>query len=102
MWIIAEIAILETTDLVVFFDWVPSPLNRNIQTTPIRDRLGSTLLHGGIGFVLFARCTPGFPPYASLIASTARRCFCAISTHGSPRRSAQGAEKQGECQGGGG
>ncbi|KAF0689014.1 Aste57867_19490 [Aphanomyces stellatus] len=51
----AAASIASTTILILAFDWIPTPLNRNILHSSPRDRLPSTLIHGTIGF-LFAAC----------------------------------------------
>jgi hypothetical protein len=48
----AAVAIGTATGLIVFMDWVPTPLNRNIAGMSGRERLPSTAIHGALG-VLF-------------------------------------------------
>ena len=43
----AELAVALAVGLIVFFDWVPTPLNRNIRDAPVRDRLIGDLVHPG-------------------------------------------------------
>ena len=49
---LAAIAIALETGLIIFMDWVPTPLNRNISGVTNRERLPSTAIHGTLG-VLF-------------------------------------------------
>lgn len=41
----AELAVALAVGLIVFFDWVPTPLNRNIKKARVRDRLIGDLIH---------------------------------------------------------
>lgn len=45
----AALGAAATTTLIVFLDWVPTPLNRNILQTPPRTRLPSTVIHAATG-----------------------------------------------------
>jgi hypothetical protein len=56
MYALASAAICLATGLIVVMDWVPTPLNRNIGTVSVRERLPSTLIHGTIGAVLATLC----------------------------------------------
>jgi hypothetical protein len=47
----AAIASIVLAAVIVFMDWVPTPLNRNIETMSQRERLPSSLIHGGAGAV---------------------------------------------------
>ncbi|MEQ1769007.1 MAG: hypothetical protein ABL879_04145 [Devosia sp.] len=58
----AGLLIYLAAGLIVFFDWVPTPLNRNIEGMSSAERLPSTLIHGGIGIVLGTACLLGFWP----------------------------------------
>jgi hypothetical protein len=49
----AAISILVMVAVIDFMDWVPTPLNRNIQGMGVRERLPSTLIHSTLG-VFFA------------------------------------------------
>ena len=62
MHVAAGIAILLTAGLIIFFDRVPTPLNRNIAMTSARERLPGTLIHGTIGFALGTCCLLGLWP----------------------------------------
>lgn len=42
------IAILVMAAIIIFMDWVPTALNRNIQGMSVQERLPSTLIHGAI------------------------------------------------------
>jgi hypothetical protein len=37
---------------IVFFDWVPTPLNRNIRGMTVRERLPGSLIHGTVGVLV--------------------------------------------------
>ena len=50
---LAAIAIALETGLIIFMDWVPTPLNRNISGMTTRERIPSSAIHGAMG-VLFA------------------------------------------------
>ncbi|KAI8899785.1 hypothetical protein BC833DRAFT_584281 [Globomyces pollinis-pini] len=48
MWIgTASIGLMTIT--TVFFDWIPTKLNRNIETMTVKERLPSTVIHGSLG-----------------------------------------------------
>ena len=47
-----ELAVAVAVGLIVFFDWVPTPLNRNIRVAAVRDRLIGDLVHGPIGVLV--------------------------------------------------
>ena len=47
----AATSIIVMVALIAFMDWIPTPLNRNIQGMSVRERLPSTLIHSTIGFV---------------------------------------------------
>lgn len=49
--LLASTVILLTTGTIVFMDWVPTPLNRNIAGMSVRERLPSTLIHGTLALV---------------------------------------------------
>jgi hypothetical protein len=49
---LAAIAIALETCLIIFMDWVPTPLNRNISGMTTRERIPSSAIHGILG-VLF-------------------------------------------------
>ena len=49
---LAAIAIALETGLIIFMDWVPTPLNRNISGMTDRERIPSSAIHGTLG-VLF-------------------------------------------------
>ena len=49
MLIWSEVAVGLAVGLMVFFDWVPTPLNRNINAASVRDRLVGNLIHVPIG-----------------------------------------------------
>lgn len=49
----AAIAILVMVAVIAFMDWVPTPLNRNIQGMSVRERLPGNLIHSTLG-LLFA------------------------------------------------
>ena len=48
----SELAVAVTVGLIVFFDWVPTPLNRNIRAASKRDRLVGNLIHVPIGVLV--------------------------------------------------
>lgn len=43
------ISIFVMVAMIVFMDWIPTPLNRNIQGMSIRERLPGTIIHSVIG-----------------------------------------------------
>jgi hypothetical protein len=45
----AAAAIALATGLIVFMDWVPTPLNRNIAGMSRAERIPSTAIHGALG-----------------------------------------------------
>lgn len=45
-------AIAVATGIIIFMDWVPTPLNRNISAMTYQERVPSTAIHGLLG-VLF-------------------------------------------------
>ena len=45
----AAIATLTTAAIIVFMDWVRTPLNHNIEAIPPGQRLPSTIVHGVVG-----------------------------------------------------
>ena len=47
------VAVGSTVAVIVFMDWVPTPLNRNIAHTTAAERLSGTLIHGLIGTGVF-------------------------------------------------
>lgn len=47
-----ELAVAVAVGLIVFFDWVPTPLNRNIRGAPVRGRLIGDLIHVPIGVLV--------------------------------------------------
>jgi hypothetical protein len=49
---LAALAIIVATGMIIFMDWVPTPLNRNIAGMTARERMPSTVIHGSLG-VLF-------------------------------------------------
>ncbi len=56
MFATASAAICVATALIVAMGWIRTPLNRNIATVTVRERLPSTLIHGTIGVILAALC----------------------------------------------
>ena len=54
MSLFAFFAITIMIGIIVFMDWVPTPLNRNIDGMSVKERLPSTFIHGllGIGFAI--------------------------------------------------
>jgi hypothetical protein len=48
------VSILVMVAVIVFMDWIPTPLNRNIQGMSVRERLPSTIIHTvlGVGFAI--------------------------------------------------
>jgi hypothetical protein len=50
----AATAIAIATALIVFMDWVPTPLNRNISGMSSRERIPSTAIHGTLGVLFVA------------------------------------------------
>ncbi|QZQ55594.1 hypothetical protein KZI27_01610 [Curtobacterium sp. TC1] len=48
----AVVAIATTTTFMVLMDWLPTPLNRNIDHSAPHDRLPSTVIHGAAGIVM--------------------------------------------------
>jgi hypothetical protein len=49
---LAAIAIVVETSLIIFMDWVPTSLNRNISGMTSKERIPSSAIHGTLG-VLF-------------------------------------------------
>lgn len=51
----AALSIFVTVAIIVFMDWIPTPLNQNIQGMSVRERLPSTIIHSvmGVGFAIF-------------------------------------------------
>ena len=47
------VAVGSTVAVIVFMDWVPTPLNRNIAHTTAAERLPGTLIHGLTGTGVF-------------------------------------------------
>jgi hypothetical protein len=45
----AALAIAIASGLIIFMDWVPTPLNRNILAMSVRERIPSTVIHGSLG-----------------------------------------------------
>jgi hypothetical protein len=52
MFLVAGVVVALTVVIVVFFDWVPTPLNRNIAGVGVPERLPSTLVHAVVGVFL--------------------------------------------------
>ena len=51
----AVVSVAATVGVIVFMDWIPTPLNQNILQTAPTQRLPSTLIHASVGaFVLVA------------------------------------------------
>jgi hypothetical protein len=48
---LAATAIAIETGVIVFMDWVPTPLNRNISGMTNRERIPSSAVHGALGAV---------------------------------------------------
>jgi hypothetical protein len=48
---LAAFAIGVETGLIVFMDWVPTPLNRNISGMTNKERIPSSAIHGTVGVV---------------------------------------------------
>jgi hypothetical protein len=48
---LAAAAIALATGLIIFMDWVPTPLNRNISSMTNRERVPSTTIHGALGLL---------------------------------------------------
>ena len=46
---LAAIAIVVETGLIIFMDWVPTPLNRNISGMTSKERIPSSVIHGTLG-----------------------------------------------------
>ena len=62
MSIVAAGAIGVATASIVVMDWVPTPLNRNIAHSTVRERLPGSLIHLTIGIALLLLCGIGFKP----------------------------------------
>ena len=56
----AELSLALAVGLIVFFDWVPTPLNRNIRGAPVRDRLIGNLIHVPIGVLVVVALNRGW------------------------------------------
>jgi hypothetical protein len=56
----AGLAVALAVGLIVFFDWVPTPLNRNIQGASVRDRLIGDLVHVPVGVLVIIALQQGW------------------------------------------
>jgi hypothetical protein len=56
----SEWAVVVAVGLIVFFDWVPTPLNRNIRGAAARDRLIGDLVHVPIGVLVVISIQQGW------------------------------------------
>ncbi|WP_440708507.1 hypothetical protein [Herbiconiux sp. YIM B11900] len=54
------VAFLLCSAVIVFFDWVPTPLNRNIHSLTVRERLPSTVIHSVTGLAFASAALLGW------------------------------------------